>query len=158
MPADPLLKLRALLSEASPRPWFNGGWSGRCHMAHAHGRGVCKYDYSKFDQETWIASSKENLQIVSCDDYGEVLSKADAKLICLAINSLPALLDLVDKADVFLKCFDLWERCMCEFTDKDDKGVAACHEYGDYLDESAEDYRLARAALGKTEGGTDGIP
>ena len=74
--------------KATPGPYFNGYWSGQCHMKHAHGSGQCKYEYKKvIDADfaaSYVCAAEENKELVGGDDWGSILSLNDGRYFAAA--------------------------------------------------------------------------
>lgn len=82
-PVDPFKALRTY-EGATPGPWGNYSWSGRCNIDHApHGGAECKYDYTKSFGGDWerCVSAEGEVSLISFDDWGPVLNAADARHI-----------------------------------------------------------------------------
>lgn len=86
------------MSEAThtPGPWFVGAWNGQCHIDHKHGGGNCKFDYSLivddyFSRHVSAGDANNTLEIAGSDEYGPVLTRANARLIAAAPDMLAAL-------------------------------------------------------------------
>lgn len=102
-----LEELELLEKAATPGPWFTGSWSGRCYMNHAHGKGVCNYEYTMAQEPGLLAcASRPNLEIVGYDDWGKILSDKDAAFLAAARNALPGLIAEVKAAREWLKASD----------------------------------------------------
>lgn len=88
-------EIRERVEKATPGPWFNGNWSGRCFEDHEHRGGVCKYKYEKVlsgDREDWfskyVSAAKEGVQLIGSDDLGPILNIDDATFIAHAREAL----------------------------------------------------------------------
>lgn len=75
---------------ATPGPWFNGHWSGRCFEKHVHGKGECNYQYKKYENNQYV-SAPNNIELIGSDDGGPILRKHNAKFIAESRTDIPKL-------------------------------------------------------------------
>ena len=86
-------ELRRLLAEATPGPFYYG-------IAYSPDCGSVSFDYQSpgYYNNTGILSSA-GVTVVGCGEYNVFSSPADAALIVAAVNSLPALLDRIERLE-----------------------------------------------------------
>jgi hypothetical protein len=96
-----LAEVKARSKAATPGPWFSGSWSGRCHLKHAHGRDICRYEYT-FNSD-WkacvVARSEDGTHInvvTTTEEYG-ALSDTDSEFIAHAPTDIDRLREMVEK-------------------------------------------------------------
>lgn len=92
----------------TPTPWWKGSWSGQCHKKHEHGNSDCKYDYTQNTESPCISSMKEGVELIGYDDYGPILSQANAEFIVRAVNEYDSL--LAENRSLKLRYQELEER------------------------------------------------
>jgi len=97
MTEEQLREIDARAAAATPGPWVQGCWVGRCHLPHQHGQGNCRYDYTlrhdgEHRREVSPAHPVHNEAIVGRGEYGPLLSDQDAAFIAHAREDMPELL------------------------------------------------------------------
>jgi hypothetical protein len=117
-------ELERLVKEATPGPWFAGYWSGSCHKPEHSGTrhpgpggdNGCVYDYElsaygNFRCYVSAGTKEAPNSLIGSDDYGPVLTEANAALIVAAVNSLPSLIQenkrLREALEPFAKAWDI---------------------------------------------------
>lgn len=108
-------QLRQIAEAATPGPWWKGSWSGQCHMPHMHGRGSCKYEYTRKDSDC-VSTEMENQTLIGYNDYGPVLAERDAQFI--ATFNPATVLGMLDRIDKFRTAIEYLSLNRFQLTDQ----------------------------------------
>lgn len=94
-----LYEIEVRVNAASPGPWFQGYWSGKCGLYHgqpAHpGPPACVYTYHLVEGDDYFdryVSGPEPVTIVGAGENGPMISRQDAEFIANARQDIPRLL------------------------------------------------------------------
>jgi len=82
------------MSEFTKGVWHVGSYFGHCSLHHKHGQGDCVYEDIYCNNKAHVSVTKDDGShtiLISCNEYGDILSKADARLIAAAPDLLAAL-------------------------------------------------------------------
>lgn len=98
-----LSELEKLESLATPGPWVNDYWAGKCPLDHLHGRAVCKYDYYYANSDIShhhisVADVNDRREVVTTTDEYGALDKDDGALIVALRNNAKALIAVAQAA------------------------------------------------------------
>jgi hypothetical protein len=81
------------MSDFTKGIWHQGSYFGYCTLDHKHGQGECAYQYTYFNNKEHVSVTKDDGShciLIGGDEYGDILSKADAQLISAAPDLLEA--------------------------------------------------------------------
>jgi hypothetical protein len=94
--SDRLEEIEARASAATPGPWRQGDWSGRCHQSHYPHPGPpeCRYEYELRQDGSWASHvARENpITLIGGHDNGPWLDPADAAFIAHSREDVPWLI------------------------------------------------------------------
>ena len=101
-PSERLKEIEERLKSATPGPWGNYSWGGKCRISHEHDRIQCKYDMYKVDGDDFFGryvSTEKCQTIVGANDYGPILNLPDAKFIAHSPTDIAWLIERVKELE-----------------------------------------------------------